>query len=166
MTELPEMKSFYSQELQVSILFPELWNIETVSESQFRIFGLVESGFERYFDEYRCTMSYLLAEPESNESLDWFEVLIHESTAQIAREYNDYELIHEEHYQIADRPGYVHYYEWTEENFNLRLSQLQSLIRVDDSSFYLINAASLKPLDERYMPIFTAILDSTKILST
>lgn len=166
MVILPSMVEYSNEALKLSILVPTEWTVETLEENQFRLFGPLESGFEEYFDEYRCTMSYILGEPEDSTQSNWFETLVHDSQQEIAQEYNAYELIREARYKIADRPGYVHYYEWTEENLNLRLSQLQSLVQADDSSFYLINAAALKPLDEKYMPIFTAILGSTKILGT
>lgn len=162
MTELPSMVTYINQEIGISISVPKNWNVEIVNELQFRIFGEIETGFEEYFDEYRCTMSYTLAEPDNN-TPDWFETLIRESLEEMAQEYNEYQLISEENCQIADRPAYVRYYEWTEENTGLRVSQLQSLIQVDNSDFYLINAATLKTLEEKYLPIFNTILQSTKI---
>jgi hypothetical protein len=164
MVILPSMVEYSNEAIKVSISAPSGWTIETSEENQFRLFGPLESGFEEYFDEYRCTMSYILGEPEDSTQLNWFETLVRDSQQEIAEEYNAYELIRESHHEIFGRPAYLHYFEWTEENLNLRLSQLQSLIQANDLSFYLINAAALKPLDEKYMPIFTAILNSTKIL--
>lgn len=164
MASLPPMVQYTNEEIKISISAPEEWTVQVVSANQFRLFGPLESGFEDYFDEYRCTMSYTLAEPEDNTQANWFETLIHDSQTEIAEEYNAYIRNHEEHLSISDRPGYVCYYEWTEASLNLRLSQLQAFLRADNTSFYLINAAALKPLDDKYMPIFTAILNSTQII--
>jgi hypothetical protein len=162
MAELPPMVTYLNEEIGISISVPENWSGEIISELQFRIFGEPETGFEDYFDEYRSTMSYRLGEPDNNNP-GWFETLIEESLEEMAQDYNEFQLISQENSPIADHPAYVRHYEWTEENTGLRLSQLQSLIKLNDSSFYLINAATLKPLAEKYLPIFNAILQSTKI---
>ena len=162
MAELPPMVTYSNEEIGISISVPENWSGEIISESQLRIFGQPETGFEEYFDEYRSTMSYTLAEPDNNNP-GWFETLIKESLEEMAEDYNEFQLISEEPFQIADQPAYMRHYEWMEKNTGLRLSQLQSLIKLDDSAFYLINAATLKPLAEKYLPIFNAILQSTQI---
>jgi hypothetical protein len=163
MTELPKMVSYFNEEIGISILVPEEWSVQVINQSQFRLFGLPEPGFEEYFDEYRPTMSYLLAAPENN-SENWFETSITESGNQMQENYNEYQLISEEYCQIADHQAYIRQYEWTETSTSLRLSQLQSLIYNDAGSFYLINAATLKPIEDKYMPIFRKILDSTRII--
>ncbi|MGD1703159.1 hypothetical protein [Dapis sp. BLCC M229] len=163
MTESPEMVSYFNKQIGISILLPEQWSIQVINQSQFRIFGLLEPGFEEYFEEYRSTISYLLAEPE-NDNSGWFESLIIESGQEMLQDYNEYQLIGEEHCKISTQSAYIRYYEWTEENTGLRISQLQSLIYNNSSSFYLINAATLKPLEDKYIPIFNAILESTRII--
>jgi hypothetical protein len=165
MTKLPEMVSYFNEQIGISILLPEQWTVQVIEPSQFRIFGLPEPGFEEHFEEYRSTMSYRLAEPENNAS-GWFESLITQSGREMVRDYNKYQLIGEEHCKISAQPAYVRRYEWTEENTGLRVSQLQSLIYNNSSSFYLINAATLNPLEDKYMPIFNAILQSTRIIPT
>lgn len=141
MTELSKMSRYSNQQLGISILMPEDWTVQALNQVQFRIFGLPEPGFEKYFDEYRSTMSYRLAEPDNSVS-DWFEILIEQSNQEMAREYNEYYTVSEENCEIADRKAYVKYYEWTEKKTGLKLSQLQSLIYNDSRSFYLVNAAT------------------------
>ncbi|MBS3029023.1 MAG: hypothetical protein HCA25_18635 [Dolichospermum sp. DET50] len=162
---LANMDSYCSEEIGISISLPKYWHPEVINQWQFRIFGLPEPGFEEYFEEYRSTMSYLLTEPESN-SGNWFEILITDSGNKMQEDYNEYQLISEEYCQIAGNRAYIRHYEWTETTTSLRLSQLQSLIYNDSSSFYLINAATLKPLADKYMPIFREILHSTQIISS
>ncbi|BAY90275.1 MULTISPECIES: hypothetical protein [unclassified Tolypothrix] len=163
--KLPNMGSYCSEEIGISISLPEYWHPQVINQWQFRIFGLPEPGFEEYFEEYRSTMSYLLAEPENN-SGNWFEILITDSGNKIQEDYNEYQLISEESCHISGHKAYIRQYEWTEITTSLRLSQLQSLIYNDSSSFYLINAATLKPLEAKYMPVFREILHSTQIISS
>lgn len=163
MTQLPKMVSYYNSQTRISILVPENWTGQVISQAQFRIFGLPEPGFEDYFDEYRSTMSYTLATPTNTEG-DWFSRLVEESNQEMAKDYNEYRLVKEEYCEIANRRAYLKYYQWREESTGLQLSQLQSLIRATPFSFYLINAATLKPIEEKYQPIFDAILQSTRII--
>ena len=85
MAELPPMVTYSNEEIGISISVPENWSGEIISESQLRIFGQPETGFEEYFDEYRSTMSYTLAEPDNNNP-GWFETLIKESLEEMAED--------------------------------------------------------------------------------
>jgi hypothetical protein len=161
---LPSMVSYTNEETNITIVVPQEWTLETINPSQFRIFGLPESGFEKYFSEYRSTMSYMLAQSNSTD-LDWFKTLIQQSNQEMEQEYNQYKLVNQKHCQISDQPAYIKHYEWTEESTDLRLSQLQALIYRDYTSFYLVNAATLKSLEDKYIPIFDAILQSTQIIN-
>ncbi len=163
MSTLPKMVSYYNEQTRISIVVPEEWTGEVISDVQFRIFGLPEAGFEDYFDEYRPTMSYTLAEPESTES-GWFEQIIADTGKNMPGEYNEYQLIDEEWLEVSGHKAYLRHYEWRDEGTQLQLSQLQSLIYASPSRFYLVNAAVLKPIVSKYMPIFDAILKSTRII--
>lgn len=164
MKEQSKMVSYVSKEIGISILLPQEWITQVVSQGQVRFFGLQESGFEQYFEEYRSTMSYLLAEPE-DKTTDWFESLIANSASQMKHDYNEYKLIFEEYHEISGCNAYIRQYEWLDKYTNLQFSQLQSLIHKDSNSFYLVNAGTLKPLENKYMPIFKSILHSTRIIT-
>ena len=100
MKEQSKMVSYVSKEIGISILLPQEWITQVVSQGQVRFFGLQESGFEQYFEEYRSTMSYLLAEPE-DKTTDWFESLIANSASQMKHDYNEYKLIFEEYHEVG-----------------------------------------------------------------
>jgi hypothetical protein len=163
MNTLPNMISYYNEQIRISINVPEEWTGQIISNSQFRLFGLPEVGFEKYFEEYRPTMSYMLAVPENNK-FNWFESLIIDSSQEMVRDYNEYQLINEEWCEISDQKAYFRHYEWREETTQLQFSQLQSIIYASPNSFYLVNASVLKPIASQYIPIFDAILKSTRII--
>ena len=163
MSALPQMVSYYNEQTQISIVVPKEWTGKVIDKSQFRIFGLPESGFEDYFDEYRPSMSYTIAEPESMES-DWFEKVIADTGKNIALDYNEYQIIDEEWFEVSGRKSFLRHYEWRDEDTQLQLLQLQSMIYASPSRFYLVNAAVLKPLMDKYLPIFDTILKSTRII--
>ena len=73
---LPKMASYFNQPLMVSIVVPEAWSGTQVDDSKFRLFGLPESGFEEYFDEYRVSLSYERRKPDSS-GQDWFKQLLY-----------------------------------------------------------------------------------------
>lgn len=158
-----KMVSYYNSQTRISILVPEKWTGKVISHAQFRLFGLPEPGFEDYFDEYRSTMSYTLAKPTSVET-DWFDSLVEESNEEMLQDYDEYVLVDEKYCDIANRRAYLKYYRWREESTGLQLFQLQSLIRANPFSFYLVNAATLEPLQNKYQPIFDTILQSTRII--
>ncbi len=163
MSALPQMVSYYNEQTRISIVVPKEWTGEVIDKSQFRLFGLTESGFEDYFDEYRPTMSYTIAEPESMEP-DWFDKMIAETGKNMALDYNEYQLIDEEWFEVSGRKSFLRHYEWRDEDTQLQLLQLQSMIYASPSRFYLVNAAVLKPLMDKYLPIFDTILKSTRII--
>ena len=160
---LPKMVSYFNAQTRISIVVPEEWTGEVIDNSQFRIFGLREDGFEDYFDEYRPTMSYTLAKPETISS-DWFDQTVADTSTNMVTEYNEYQLIDEEWFEVSGRKAYLRHYEWRDEETQLQLSQLDSMIYSSPSRFYIVNAAVLKPIVSKYMPIFDAILKSTRII--
>ena len=163
MSALPKMVSYYNEQTRISIVVPKEWTGEVIDKSQFRIFGLPEAGFEDYFDEYRPTMSYTIAEPERLES-DWFDEMIVQTGKNMSIEYNEYQIIDEEWFEVSGRKSFLRHYEWRDEDTQLQLSQLQSMIYASPSRFYLVNAAVLIHIVDNYLPIFDTILRSTRII--
>lgn len=160
MAQLPNMTSYFSEQTMISILVPEGWEGQIVNEQQFRLFGPSEPRF----NDYQPTMSYLRSQPEGY-GMDWFEQLIKESGEELRGSYNELKLKGEERFVPSSlAPTYVRWYEWRDEDTNLRFSQLQALISSRD--LYVINAATLTPLEDKYMPTFNAILKSTRIIPT
>lgn len=160
---LPKMASYFNQPLMVSIVVPEAWSGTQVDDSKFRLFGLPESGFEEYFDEYRVSLSYERRKPDSS-GQDWFKQLVAKNNATMAEDYNEYKLLEESFYDIGSYKTYKKHYSWREEQTGLQLVQLQALLVGSPYALYVVNAAVLEPLAEQYMPIFDSILNSTRII--
>lgn len=163
MFDTSEVTSFFNKETRISTLIPKDWTSTTIDTSKFRFLGWSEAGFEEYFDEYKPTMSYELSTPTNSDS-DWLRKLVNESNEEMALTYNQYEIINEEYCEIANAKAYVKHYSWREENTGLTLFQMQSLIASSPFALYIINAAVLKNLEDKYMPIFKFILNSTRII--
>jgi hypothetical protein len=108
-------------------------------------------------------MSYTIAEPERLES-DWFDEMVVQTGKNMSIEYNEYQIIDEEWFEVSGRKSFLRHYEWRDEDTQLQLSQLQSMIYASPSRFYLVNAAVLKPIVDNYLPIFDTILRSTRII--
>ena len=90
--------------------------------------------------------------------------MIADTGKNIALDYNEYQIIDEEWFEVSGRKSFLRHYEWRDEDTQLQLLQLQSMIYASPSRFYLVNAAVLKPLMDTYLPIFDTILKSTRII--
>lgn len=163
MFDIPEVTSFFSKDARISTLIPKGWTSAAIDTSKIRFFGWSEPGFEEYFDEYKPTMSYELSSPTTSGS-DWLRKLVNENNEEMALTYNQYEVINEEYCEIANAKAYIKHYSWNEESTGLTLLQMQSLIASSPFSLYIVNAAVLKTLEDKYMPIFKFILNSTRII--
>lgn len=160
MAEQPKMVSYFNKQIRISILAPETWTGQMVGEVQFRLFGPAEPDF----DDYRPTMSYLLGRPEGYGEA-WFEQIIKQSGQEMQRDYYEFRLVDERRFSLSSlAPVYVRWFKWRDQDTNLAFSQLQSLILAGRGSLYLINAATLEPLERKYMSVFETILKSTRII--
>lgn len=161
MAKLPEMTSYYNENLHMTITVPVGWTGKILNPHAFRIFGPPEANF----DDYRSTMSYELG----NTSLVGKEGLAdiaRQSLDDLETDMNEFKVIREEHLLVSGRaPAFARWYEWRDEETNLHFSQIQAFIMAPQARLYLINAATLKPLEDRYIPIFNAILKSTQIIT-
>lgn len=156
----PDMISYFNPDLHLSILVPSEWKGQMVNEAQLRLLGWPEP---RYHD-YRPTMSYLYARPQGY-GADWLESIIVQSEREMRRDYNQFKLERECRFMLSSgAPTYVRWFIWQDSDSGLRFAQLQSFVRASKMSMYLINAATLEPLKNGHMPIFEAILKSTRII--
>lgn len=92
------------------------------------------------------------------------EEFVKKNDLKMATDYNNYKSVSEEWLQAGGMEIYVKHYTWTEEESKLDLSQLQAIIFVNPYCINLVNAAVLKPLEEKYMPAFDAVLRSVRII--
>jgi hypothetical protein len=163
MENSPKIISYYNAELRVSVLVPEEWTGSQISPNMFRLFGVPESGLEEYFEEYRVSMSFELKElPQSQEN--WFESLVQQNKNEMVKTYNAYRLLDESSFELGPNQVYQKHYSWVEENTGLTLFQLQALIHAGLNDLYIVNAAVVKGLESKYMPVFDAVLESVRII--
>ena len=157
----PRMVSYFSREAQVSVRLPEGWTGEILGPSKFRVFGPVEGEF----DDYRSTMSFqrtdLVGDGEA-----WFEELVANTDANLAREHHEFGRLGEERFTLSSNArAHATWFEWRDEATGLHFSQLQALIMAESGRITLVNAATLKPLEDSYRPIFDQILRSTRLFT-
>lgn len=160
MAALPKMTSYFSKETQVSVLMPETWTGQVVSDSQFRIW----SPPEQVYAGFRSSMSYTRGKPEQPDE-GWFLEAIEQSGHDMAESYPKYQVLGEERFTLSSlTPTYVRRYRWRPEESEAPFSQLQALIWVNRANMLLVNAMTLEPLEQELMPVCEAILRSTRIL--
>lgn len=159
MDTLPEMISYYNAQTRISIMVPAEWTGQIVNETQFRLF----SRAAPQFDDYRSSISYQINKAQQHTEA-WFDTLVAYAGKSIS-DYNDFKELREERFAL-NSPSLAHarWFEWRDADTGMFFSQLQAFILEQAGSLYIINAATLKPLENRYIPIFNAILHSTRIL--
>ena len=152
--------SYFSRETMVSIRAPRAWTGQIISESQFRLFGPVEADH----DDYRSTISYQRTDIPGD-GIDWLENLATQAGENLVRENPEFQLLGEERFTLSsDALVFARWYEWREQDTGLPFSQLQALILAEDGRLTIVNAATLKPLEDTYRPLFEEILRSTRII--
>jgi hypothetical protein len=153
------MKDYHNKLLGISIELPEDWLVQELEERLFLAAGPAESTF----DGYQSTLSYTLAEAESNDD-EWFEELISDTEARQRLLYSEYSIVHQEHYELEGYRAFLRHCRWRLPGFEVYSAHLQGLIWPKKTDIWLIKGATLEPFEAEILPIMEAILRSTKII--
>ncbi|MFO7729778.1 MAG: hypothetical protein R6V86_03335 [Spirochaetia bacterium] len=157
---LPETSVGYAHEgLRISALLPEGWSVSELSDKHIRFYGPVHGEY----DDYQPTFSISLGEPEGFGE-EWFDNFCAASRASLERKMPGFELRSVERFTLSSFVD-VHALWYTHESDpGLEFAQLQALCLMDRYHLYLINAATLLPLTDEYLPVFDNILHSLRML--
>jgi hypothetical protein len=158
-----KMVSYYNDKLHLSILAPETWQVQQVNEHMFRLLGEVEKVHEDFFEEYKVNMSFELRKGTISDE-QWFKDFVKKNNESMQSSYEQYELIEEEYFSLDINNAYRKVYTWVEPETKFKLYQQQALLTNSIDTLYVINASVLLGLEKKYMPIFTEILKSTRII--
>jgi hypothetical protein len=150
---------YRNDKVGVVVQKPNDWKAEPVNDYQFRLFSPPSAAHQ----SYRSTISYQLGEPERGDE-QWFKQLIFNSALQMPEEYPFYKLLGQDNFQLQGRPAYIRRYEWQDSDTGFHFSQFQAFIYWDAENFYLINAATIKPLYATHMSALDSIFKSTRII--
>lgn len=159
MTGAEDFASFAHEGVRISALVPATWGVTEVSDTQVRFYGPAHPEH----DDYRSTFSISLGEPQGY-GPDWFETFCNASLATLERELSQFELRTTERYALSSFVD-IHalWYTWASES-GLAFDQLQALGLMDRYHLYLINAATMRPLADEYLPVFDTVLRSLRML--
>ncbi|MFO8042540.1 MAG: hypothetical protein R6U25_04990 [Alkalispirochaeta sp.] len=154
-----ELVSFAHEGVRISALIPPTWAASEVSQRHVRFFAPARPEH----DDYRSTFSITLGEPEGF-GTEWFQEFCDASVAALSQERPDFALQSTERFTLSSFVD-VHaaWYTCGSEG-GLEFAQLQALGLMDRYHLYLINAATLLPLAEEYLPVFADILRSLRML--
>ena len=155
------MTSVTLADLKLSIRAPaEGWTGDVIDEHRFRLYGPEQPSL----DGYSPTMSFRLGEPEGFGD-EWFDRFMFAVVREMELGYTDFKLIREERFELSSvAPVHAVWYEWIDGGSGLHFVQLQAYILVSRFSLYVVNAATLKPIEAEFVPIFDSILRSVRIL--
>lgn len=153
------LASFAHESLLLSLLVPDDWDAEELAPNQVRFFGPEQPDL----DDYRPTMSFTVGEPEGFGD-EWFDEFCAQARERLEG-YEDFRLLRHERFTLSSLcPVDATWYEWTAPEEGLTFQQVQALVPYDMSRMYLINAATLAPIADRWLPIFDRVLHDMRVL--
>lgn len=153
---LPLMVPYVHEGLGFSIQVPESWHGQLFADARMRLLGPESHDFLAY----RPTMDIRAGIPQGQDE-SWVRTLFDASGAQMALTYPHFQADREEHFPLSSgQVVHVRYYRWRDPQLGQTLVQLQALLLQDAQTLFLVNAATLQPLEAAHMPIFDAVLRS------
>jgi len=159
MNRSDNLASFAHEGVRISALVPESWGVTELARNHIRFFAPAHQDYQ----EYQSTFSISLGEPDGF-SPDGFGDFCDNSLAHLKEELLGFELRKVERFTLSSFVD-IHavWYNYHPEP-ELAFAQLQVLGLLDRYNLYLINAATLLPLADIYLPDFEAILRSLRVL--
>lgn len=160
---LPEISqyagSFSHDGTQTSIVIPEGWEAQEVSENQIRFFGPPEQAY----NDYRPTFSITLGRPDGFGE-EWMADFLEQARANMADSYRNFATISQGRIPLSSlAEAHTLRFSWEPEP-DFAFVQTQAIIQVDRYRLYVINSATLAPLSEKWTPVFDQMLQSLRIL--
>jgi hypothetical protein len=167
MAKLPEMTVYYNQTLDITLSVPVGWTGKVLSPLTFRVFSPPEPDY----NSYRATLSVEkidLSEDAEEENVvygkDALEELIAQAQTDLRSEMQDFQPLRDERYTSQDGlPAYSLWFTWQDPETGRAHSQIQAFLLTTEGCLYIFNAATLKPLENRYFSIFNHIIQSATI---
>lgn len=160
MTTLPKMMSYYHKYLNLSLRVPETWYGEMIHETMLHMF----SPAEPKYGNYRSTISFQMGQPEEADEV-WLAHVFQQHGERMQNTYHRFQLVHEENFVLSSlAPVYWRHYRWQDTETGLAFAQLQALILYNQQTLYIINSATLQPVEKKHLPIQQAIIRSTRII--
>lgn len=157
---LPETSASFAHEgIRISARVPESWIVSELSDNHVRFFGPPHPEY----DDYRPTFSINLGEPESYGE-QWFDDFCEASRVNLEQRMSGFDLRSVERFALSSFVDIHAVWYSYESETGLAFTQLQALGLADRYHMYLINAATLRPLTDLYLPVFADILRSLRML--
>jgi len=166
--QLPEMTAYYNQDVGITLAVPVGWSGKVLSPLALRIFSLPEPKY----NQYRATLSVekvnLAEDASAGAPAQYGEAamreLIEQARADLGSEMPGLRTLREERLARADGLlAYAHWFNWLDREAGHAYSQIQTLLLAAGGSLYIFNAATLKPLERKYLPVFEHIIRTAKI---
>lgn len=152
--------SFWHAATRLSLMVPVGWEQVDIGPVAIRFYAHPSEANQNY----RSSISFTLHEPEGSGS-DWLTQFAAAAGERLAATSPGYELVDEERYTSSSfADTHVRTYRWHDETSGFDFVQVQALILADPSAIYLVDAATVAPIADRYVPLFHAVIASTRIL--
>ncbi|MCT7983110.1 hypothetical protein NG796_07375 [Laspinema sp. A4] len=150
--------SYFNPRLGVSILIPASWSVQELQENQFQAIAPAVPELDGYHPRISCTRTI-----PTDKTPAGLEEAIRKSEATHRLLYSDYEILKQEQFSLGPHLAYLRQMQWSYEGTDIDLVNVQGLIWTP-SSAYVFKAETLKQYEPRDVPIFEAIVKSTRII--
>ena len=152
MTALPHMVSYLDKEFSISLEVPDGWGKATTADFPLVFLAPLE-------DNYRSNLGFSktavdLPTPQQ------FEQEIAKVKAQQLVDYPQFQEIEERKFWVDNRPAYWQQYEWQDKGYHF--VQILAILVISPTLVYEVNGSTLKPVAERYLPIFSHMINSIR----
>jgi len=159
MSHLENIVSFAHEGTRISALVPGSWAVSEVTPRHVRFFAPAHPDHE----DHRSTFSISLGEPEGF-APDEYEDFCDASLARLSEGLPGFALRRVERFTLSSFVDIHAVWYHSRAESGLEFAMLQALGLLDRYNVYLINAATLTPLADVYLPAFDEILRSLRVL--
>jgi hypothetical protein len=167
MADLPEMTSYYNQAMDIILPVPVGWTGKVLGPEAFRIFSLPEPAYQDYratFSVEKMDLNEEAGEGKAEFGKQALEELAAQAKEELKSDMAGFRPLQENTFAGSDGfPTYSLWYRWQDPQTGAAYSQIQALRLTKAGFLYIFNAATLKPLEERYIPVFHYLIRSAQI---
>lgn len=145
----------------ISLRYPGEWTAELLSENAVRLY----SPPSEEHNEYRATLS-CSAVGNTGYGLENFERFVEYCGAALAHDGDQIHIVREERRTLPSLEWcHIRWYHRYSEEADLAFTQFQAVVSTGTDGVLLVNAATLRDLEEARLPVLEEILDSLRLVT-
>jgi len=151
-----KMVNYFDENLSISLSVPPKWTVGENDDFELHLTAPQEMAYHSNLGFSRV----LGVGPLDATS---FEQIIENTLADQQRDFEKFKLLDEQRVMVDGFPTYIERYEWENGRF---FSQILALIAVGPNALLEIHGATLKAMEDAYIPLFIEMVESIRFIPT